>query len=435
MISRRDVLKFGFAAAGSLLAPADILYGQIKSEPALFPIQLLTHGPKFHWFGYYDKLQFDPAQRYVIGMEVGFEHRSPTENDVIKIGLIDLKKKNKWKTIGESRAWGWQQGCMAQWIPGSPDEVIWNDREKDRFTSRIYNVRTGKTRTLPKAIYTLSPDGKWGLGTEFSRIQGLRPGYGYPGIEDPYLKEKAPEGTGIYKINLATGEDKLLFSLAEIAAIPHRGEFVKNNYHWFNHLLINTDGSRFTFLHRWRHERTNRQTMAVGGFITRMFTANMDGSNLYCIDPSGNTSHFIWQSPVHLCVYTKPEGQEWGFYILEDQTANIQRLGQEKMKSNGHQSFLPVGNGKEWLVCDNYASGKNRNQVPYLYHIPSDRRIDLGSFYSPPEYSGEWRCDLHPRVSPDGTKICIDSPHGGNGRQLYLIDIKPFENTTHPGLD
>jgi hypothetical protein len=26
-------------------------------------------------------------------------------------------------------------------------------------------------------------------------------------------------------------------------------------------------------------------------------------------------------------------------------------------------------------------------------------------------------------VSPDGRKVIIDSPHGGNGRQMYLIDI------------
>jgi hypothetical protein len=41
----------------------------------------------------------------------------------------------------------------------------------------------------------------------------------------------------------------------------------------------------------------------------------------------------------------------------------------------------------------------------------------------PPEYAGEWRCDLHPRFSPNGRMVTIDSPHGGNGRQIYLIDI------------
>jgi Tol biopolymer transport system component len=55
--------------------------------------------------------------------------------------------------------------------------------------------------------------------------------------------------------------------------------------------------------------------------------------------------------------------------------------------------------------------------------VPTSRIVPLGHFHSPQAYSGEWRCDTHPRFSPDGTKVVIDSPHGGNGRQLYLIDV------------
>jgi Tol biopolymer transport system component len=49
--------------------------------------------------------------------------------------------------------------------------------------------------------------------------------------------------------------------------------------------------------------------------------------------------------------------------------------------------------------------------------------VPLGHFHSPPEYDGEFRCDTHPRFSPDGRKVVIDSPHGGNGRQMYLFDV------------
>ena len=56
------------------------------------PIRAITTGPKHHWFGYYDKLQFDPTGRYVLGMEVDFEHRSPLPDDVIKVGMIDLRE-------------------------------------------------------------------------------------------------------------------------------------------------------------------------------------------------------------------------------------------------------------------------------------------------------------------------------------------------------
>ena len=54
------------------------------------PSRVITRGPKHHWFGYYDKLQFDPTSRYVLGMQVSFEHRSPTADDVISIGMVDL---------------------------------------------------------------------------------------------------------------------------------------------------------------------------------------------------------------------------------------------------------------------------------------------------------------------------------------------------------
>ena len=93
------------------------------------------------------------------------------------------------------------------------------------------------------------------------------------------------------------------------------------------------------------------------------------------------------------------------------------------MPTNGHQTYLPVGNKLDWILNDNYPN-RDRLQTLYLYHIPTDKRIDLGQFRSPIEYTGEWRCDLHPRFSPDGKKVVIDSPHEGNGRQMYLIDIE-----------
>ena len=71
---------------------------------------------------------------------------------------------------------------------------------------------------------------------------------------------------------------------------------------------------------------------------------------------------------------------------------------------------------------DTYPDGK-RNQNVYLYHIPTNRRIALGAFRSPPAYKGEWRVDTHPRFSRNGRQVVIDSPHSGNGRQLYVIDI------------
>jgi len=55
--------------------------------------------------------------------------------------------------------------------------------------------------------------------------------------------------------------------------------------------------------------------------------------------------------------------------------------------------------------------------------VKTGTRVPLAHLLSTPKYTGEWRCDNHPRFSRDGKLVTVDSPHGGNGRQIYLIDI------------
>ena len=113
--------------------------------------------------------------------------------------------------------------------------------------------------------------------------------------------------------------------------------------------------------------------------------------------------------------------REHGFYRFEDQTRQVEPVGAEVMTRNGHNTYLPIGDNA-WILNDTYPDDE-RLQTLYLYHTPTDRRIVLGRFYAPPDYRGEWRTDLHPRFSPDGTKVVIDSTHEEIGRQMYLLDI------------
>lgn len=386
------------------------------------PIKL-TAGPKQHWFGYYDKQQMDPTGRYVLGMEVDTIYRSPTNSDTLKIGMVDLQDNNKWISLGTSNAWGWQQGCMLQWIPGSSEEIIWNDIQDGKFVSHVLNIKTKEKRTLPRAIYTLSNDGTFALGTEFNRIQNLRPGYGYPGVEDPYEGDKYTSEIGIYKMDLETGESEMIISIAEMASQPNKGEDLTNYWHWFNHLLVSPDNKRFTFLHRWRTEMGNKEQRAVTGFTTRMVTANVDGSDQYILDLSGFTSHFVWQDPQHICMWTKPVGKDWGFYLFEDKTDNVEPVGEGVMTQNGHNTYVNKTN-YEWILNDTYPSKDDRLQTLYLYHVPTKDTVTLGKFYEPEKFRGEWRSDLHPKSGPNGKYVIFDSTHGGDGRQMYLIKIE-----------
>lgn len=415
--TRRDFLRqtaFGTLAASiSLRAFA----GDTSNDSQALPeVRQITRGPKFHWFAYYDKLQFDPACRFVLSNEVDFEHRSPREEDEIRVGMVDIEDGDKWIELGKSTAWGWQQGCMLQWRPGSKSEVLWNDRDGDRYVCRILDVETGERRTIDHAIYAVSPCGTWAVAPDFRRINDMRPGYGYAGLPDPHAEELAPEASGIRRVDLETGQSDLVISLAQIAAIPFAKYSLATAKHYFNHLLVSPDGKRFEFLHRWRME-------GLRSFGTRMMTASADGSDIREIDPSGYTSHFIWRDPNHILAWTRQDSHGDAFYLIEDkQGGRIEVVGKDVMPRNGHCTYLP---GNKWILNDTYPDG-DRDQNPYLYEVASGRRVPLGHFRLPPEYAGEWRCDLHPRFSPDGRSVTIDSPHTGQGRQVHLIDIGPI---------
>lgn len=380
------------------------------------PIRQITRGPGFHWFGYYDKLQFSPDNRFVLGNKVGFEHRSPTAEDEIEVGMVDLHEHDRWIPLGKTKAWCWQQGCMLQWIPGSESKVIWNDREEDRFVSHILDVKTGKKRTLPTAIYALSPNGKEAVSCDFARVAECRPGYGYAGIADRFRDDMAPEGSGITHVNLETGETKLIISHRQLATTGRVIENHPDSKHHAYHLLCSPDGRRFVLFHRW--------TQSKGPHLTRLITSAMDGSDQRVVIPNGYASHFIWRDPTHILVQSKGwlGNDGWGNFLFADKASGVvEEVGRGVLDSGGHLTYL---RNDEWILNDTYPKGVRRLQTPHLFHIKERRRIDLGSFTSPAEYAGEWRVDTHPRLSRDEHTVCIDSPHTGEGRQLFVIDIR-----------
>ncbi|HUP87761.1 MAG TPA: hypothetical protein VM100_00270 [Longimicrobiales bacterium] len=409
LFARRDFLKSSLGASAGLLRLTQLARAKDDSLPA---VRMITNGPKHHWFGYYDKLEFDPTNRYVLGMEVDFEHRQPTPEEQISLGMVDLQNNDRWIELGHSTAWCWQQGCMLQWIPNSQSDVIWNDREDGKYASHILNVESKDVRTVPHPIYALTPDGQTALSVDFSRLNDVRPGYGYVGIEDPNAADLTPENTGIFRVDLASGESQLLFSVREIAKRGAPLITMKNAKHYFIHVLANPYTSRFIFLHRW---------IGPLGTGTRMFTAGLDGRDIRLIDHNGFTSHFIWRDATHILAFSNQPSHGTRFYLFEDaEDGKIEAVGPNLMTEDGHATFL---RNTDWILSDTYPGGSARMQNPYLYHVPTNRRVSLGLFHSPPAYHDAWRCDTHPRASRDGGMAVIDSPDARSGRQLFLIDL------------
>jgi hypothetical protein len=408
-LSRRELMiRCGAAGIAALCATRT----SFASEKLPENVRVITRGPKHHWFGYYDKLEFDATDRYVLGMEVDFEHRSPKPDDQIGIGMVDIQNGDRWIELGKSKAWCWQQGCMLQWLPGSKSEVIWNDRDGGEFVSRILDVNSRRQRTVPHPIYAVDPTGSAALSIDFSRINDVRPGYGYAGREDPYADDLAPKDSGISRIDLTSGMSELILSIADIVArgsIPKPAPGIKHHAY---HLLYNPSGSRFVFLHRWNYPDGSR--------LSRMLTARPDGGDLRVLDANGLTSHFIWRDDHHILAWSNQPSHGPALYLFEDGGDRIEPVASDVIRADGHCNYLPGG---EWILDDTYPD-ETRHQEVFLYNPAERRRISLGRFLSPAPYTGEWRCDTHPRVSRDGQKIVIDSPYKNEGRQLHLIDLK-----------
>ncbi len=410
LLSRRQFIKT--VCGATLLMPLCACNFTGNNDISVRPI---THGPKFHWFGYYDKLQFDPTDQYVLGMEVDFEHRFPLPDDVIKVGVVDLHDNDRWIELGTSAAWSWQQGCMLQWIPGSSSEIIWNDSQENRYVSHILDVTSKQKRTIPYPIYAISPTEKYALGLDFERLQDMSKGYGYVGLVDSYQQDLAPKEAGIYKIDLETGQRELIIDIQTIANSSKVDSL--NFKHYFNHLLFNPTGSRFAFFHRWKATNATH----IDSFGTRLLTSDLEGNDIRVITDYGHTSHFIWRDPNHILAWANHAQHGSGFFLFEDGGDNtIEMVGQEIMERDGHVTYLPADN--TWILNDTYPNLFRYQQV-YLYHVSTETKVSLGQFHLPTEYKNEWRVDTHPRVSRDSKKVVIDSPHGGNGRQMYLIDI------------
>ncbi len=396
---------------GAMLGPAAVV---VRAE---FPkSRVITHGTGHHWFGYYDKFQFDPTNRYVLAMSVDFEHRSPTADDEIRIGMVDLQDGDKWIELGTSRAWNWQQGCMLQWLPGSDSQILWNDRQDGRFVCHLLDVFTRERRTIPFPIYSVSPDGTWAVSTDFSRIQDVRPGYGYAGIPDPHAEELSPTDSGILRVDLQTGSARQILSIDQIARMGEIPKPQSGIKHYFNHLLVSPDGGRFIALHRWRYPDGTR--------LTRLITADPEGEDIRIVIPNGYASHFIWRDPEHILVQSRHLlGEEaWANFLVEDKPdgGSLRLIGKGVLDPGGHPSYLPGG---EWILSDTYPQTPARVQIPHLFHLATGRRVDLGHFPVGEKYRGEWRVDTHPRYSRDGRFVCIDAPDGERGRQLHLIDL------------
>jgi len=379
---------------------SDLMAGEDGPYPKLVRVSVpgTRESPNYTGFFFYQCQQFDPADRYMLGMRVHCQNRDVRPTDRAEIGLIDLQDGYKWMRIGDTTAWNWQQGARLQWRPGS-NEVLWNDRSDDgrRYVCRVYDFKTGARRTLPRPVYIPSPDGDVALTHDFERMK--HGGTPYVGIEDEYADQYAPKKTGIWRMDLNTGEAALIISLDQMARIAYPGGVPSSGCLYFFREGWNPSGSRFIAFVK---DPDNK--------FDKAFSLTANGTDVrYLYD---RPSHHEWQDDDSVL-----DGR--GYYLYPDDGTGKAETRLFESPHNGHVSYIPRPGG-DWIISDTYAI--EGYQYLFLYHIPTRQFVPLAKLKSTAP-NNSYRVDLHPRLSRSGRTVSIDATHEDLGRQMYLINI------------
>lgn len=357
------------------------------------------------FFGYYDKSPWSYNSKYYLVHIFDKKYK-----DKVKIAVYDCESNNL-KSIDETSAFNFQQGAMLRWLNKKGYLVIYNTIENGNLVAKVRDAISGEEiKVVPMPIQTVNYEGTEALTLNYKRLDKIRPEYGYKVDVKNFSADMPGKEDGIWRVNLVNGKSGLIVNLADLMTLNHNKTMDKSQ-HKINHIMYSPSGKRFVFMHRWIGSR---------GKFSRLYTANTDGSDIYCLADDKIVSHYCWLDDEHLIAWMRKKAEGDKYFLLKDKSDVFKTIGDGVLEvfGDGHPSVHP---NREWIVTDTYPD-KAGVQKLILFNLKTGEEIIIGSLFTPWMYNGAYRCDFHPRWSPDGSKISIDSTHEGF-RNSYIIDI------------
>ncbi len=358
-------------------------------------------------FGYYDKSPWSHDGKKMLYLRVPSAHKNADSCEKSEVIVKDLVHDSE-TVIATTSSWNVQQGCMLQWLGNNDTEIIYNDFRENRLCSVILNIADRSERIINYPVYSVSRNGKFVLTLDFLRLHTLRPGYGYCNLVDKTADKMLPTGACIYYVNLKSNESSPIITYEQLASLRHLNT-MDGAYHKVNHIMLNPNGDRFIFMHRWLQNGVKHD---------RLLSANVDGSNIRILLDYDMVSHCNWKNNREIIAFANYKGTGYHYYTFYD-AEDINCKNINKMPDvDGHPSYSPDG---RYVLTDTYPSFK-RKQMLYIYDTKTEECKIVASIYANLNYINETRCDLHPRWKYDGTEICFDGAQQ-KSRQVYTLNV------------
>lgn len=419
------------------------------------------------WFGYYNYDTLNYNQTRMLSHRTKNDAQKIKKGMVVELGYYEIPS-GVWHPFGVSDSYSWQQGSMLQWLPGEGNEnkVIYNLSKNNHLISRIQDVETGKFHDINWSIYGITPDGKKSIALDMERSYWCR-AYHYESVANESVNMRVAANDGIFEIDLIGNTRKLLIPINDIIDVDKEPYFDMAK-HWLEHIMISPNGKRFCFLHRFT-------IGTLDEYETRLFVANIDGSNLQLI-PDWRIyyfSHFGWNGDDVFAIYAYESGkhqkilakynalqrkeshlamqvdvnkkktifakikgfvpqsirskiwkmffytptpQYYKYYMLQDNKfIATEDFTDSLLSIDGHPSFAKDG---KYMITDSYPD-KNGYQRLVVYNTNNKQVALIGEIYAG-LYRRPGSCDLHPKLCVNNDFLAVDSAFNGQHHMILF---------------
>lgn len=362
--------------------------------------------------GYYEVQPVSADGNAVLAHAANSARAPLTGTEPAAIGWFDIES-GQWHALAETQLWCWQMGARLRWWDSEgPRTLAFNAMFEGAAAHCLVDTDGGLRKHCEVPLFDANEQAGVGLSLNFGRLAVSRPGYGYPLLEDRFAGENLPDGDGVTLVDLATGKAELVYPLPRFAAEVEGAD--AGQFHYLNAALLSPEATRFSVLYKRLPDPADAHTWTVDAFV-----GNCDGSALVRVPLDGRASHYWWLDEDRIA-YTSNKGIGSTYVVFDCRDGSLGPLSQATPGVDGHPSLhRPSG---DW-VTDTYPDLYSEQTLFVLENGASERR-ELGRLFADRRYQDEWRCDLHPRWSRDGSQIVIDSTHEGY-RALYLVEAGP----------